>query len=116
MGRDASNLPTEQWTPHYKVFLSDGITPCLPACLPLVRALHGESVQMELMVERPGPGNGICLEVTARPLKADLGYNLGVNSYIQKPVDFDQFRATVKSLGLYWLVVNRSPGTDHTPE
>jgi two-component system, response regulator len=44
------------------------------------------------------------------------GYNLGVNSYIQKPVDFDQFRATVKSLGLYWLVVNRSPGTDHTPE
>jgi CheY-like chemotaxis protein len=44
------------------------------------------------------------------------GYDLGVNSYIQKPVDFDQFRATVKSLGLYWLVVNRSPGTDHAPE
>jgi two-component system response regulator len=43
-------------------------------------------------------------------------YNLGVNSYIQKPVDFDQFRATVKSLGLYWLVVNRSPATDHAPE
>ena len=32
-------------------------------------------------------------------------YNLGVNSYIQKPVDFDQFRSTVKTLGLYWLVV-----------
>jgi two-component system, response regulator len=38
-------------------------------------------------------------------------YSLGVNSYIQKPVDFDQFRATVKTLGLYWLVVNRSPMT-----
>ncbi len=36
-------------------------------------------------------------------------YSLGVNSYIQKPVDFDQFRATVKTLGLYWLVVNRPP-------
>src|SRR5580692_9750903 len=36
-------------------------------------------------------------------------YNLGVNSYIQKPVDFDQFRKTVKTLGLYWLVVNQSP-------
>nr|HEV7954367.1 response regulator [Candidatus Acidoferrales bacterium] len=37
------------------------------------------------------------------------GYQLGVNSYIQKPVDFIQFRDTVKQLGLYWLVVNQSP-------
>jgi DNA-binding response OmpR family regulator len=37
------------------------------------------------------------------------GYNLGVNSYIQKPVDFEQFRKTVKTLGLYRLVVNQSP-------
>ena len=36
-------------------------------------------------------------------------YRLGVNSYIQKPVDFDQFRDTVKQLGLYWLVVNQAP-------
>ncbi len=36
-------------------------------------------------------------------------YKLGVNSYIQKPMDFDQFRQTVKSLGLYWMVVNRLP-------
>src|SRR5580704_7277526 len=32
------------------------------------------------------------------------GYGLGVNSYIQKPMDFDQFRETVKSVGLYWLL------------
>ena len=37
------------------------------------------------------------------------GYQLGVNSYIQKPVDFDQFRSTIKSLGYYWLVVNEAP-------
>jgi two-component system response regulator len=36
-------------------------------------------------------------------------YKLGVNAYIQKPVDFDQFRAMVKSLGLFWLVVNQPP-------
>ena len=44
------------------------------------------------------------------------GYNLGANSYIQKPVDFDQFRTTVRTLGLYWLVVNQSPMTDHAPQ
>jgi two-component system response regulator len=37
------------------------------------------------------------------------GYELGVNSYIQKPVDFAEFRKAVKLLGLYWLVTNRPP-------
>jgi CheY-like chemotaxis protein len=37
------------------------------------------------------------------------GYDLGVNSYLQKPVNFDEFRKMVKLLGLYWLVTNRPP-------
>jgi two-component system, response regulator len=37
------------------------------------------------------------------------GYGSGVNSYIQKPVDFDQFRTTVRTLGMYWMVVNQPP-------
>jgi two-component system response regulator len=37
------------------------------------------------------------------------GYNAGVNSFIQKPVDFEQFRETVKTLGMYWLMVNQLP-------
>jgi CheY-like chemotaxis protein len=36
-------------------------------------------------------------------------YNLGANSYIQKPVDFEKFRNTVKTVGLYWLVINQPP-------
>ncbi len=36
-------------------------------------------------------------------------YGLGANSYIQKPVDFEQFRETVKSMGFYWLVINQAP-------
>jgi two-component system response regulator len=36
-------------------------------------------------------------------------YALGVNSYIQKPVDFDQFRETIKQIGMFWLVVNEPP-------
>lgn len=34
-------------------------------------------------------------------------YNLGVNSYVSKPVVFDEFAETVAQLGLYWLAVNR---------
>ena len=37
------------------------------------------------------------------------GYRLGVNSYIQKPVDFEQFRQTIKQIGLFWLVINVPP-------
>jgi two-component system response regulator len=37
------------------------------------------------------------------------GYDLGVNSYIRKPVDFGQFAEAVKQLGLYWLVINEAP-------
>jgi PAS domain S-box-containing protein len=73
MGRGATDLPTEQWTPHYQVFLADGITPCPPDCLPLVRAIYGEAIKVELMVQPPGPEPGKFIEVTARPLKDARG-------------------------------------------
>jgi len=36
-------------------------------------------------------------------------YDLGVNSYIQKPVDFVQFQETLRTLAHYWLLLNESP-------
>jgi two-component system response regulator len=36
-------------------------------------------------------------------------YRLGVNSYIQKPVDFDQFTEAVRQLGFYWILLNKPP-------
>jgi CheY-like chemotaxis protein len=43
------------------------------------------------------------------------GYRLGVNSYIQKPIEFNQFQTIIRDLGYYWLVVNQSPPPEAFP-
>jgi two-component system response regulator len=49
--------------------------------------------------------------LTSSNLESDIarGYALGANSYVQKPVDFDRFRETVRLLGFYWLTTNEPP-------
>jgi two-component system response regulator len=37
------------------------------------------------------------------------GYELHANSYIRKPVDFDQFTEAIRQIGLYWLLLNEAP-------
>ena len=49
--------------------------------------------------------------LTSSKQEADMvrSYRMGANSYIQKPVDFEQFHAMIKQLGFYWLLVNQPP-------
>jgi len=42
------------------------------------------------------------------------GYDLGANSYVCKPIQFDQFATAVAQLGVYWLVINEQPPTGQT--
>ena len=41
-----------------------------------------------------------------------MGYNLGANSYVRKPVDFNEFSDAIRNLGLYWLVLNQTPAAE----
>ena len=50
--------------------------------------------------------------MTSSHEESDLveSYQLGVNSYVVKPMDFDKFAEMVEEVGLYWLISNKTPG------
>jgi CheY-like chemotaxis protein len=37
------------------------------------------------------------------------GYNLGVNAFVQKPVDFEQFNEAIRQIGMFWMLINQAP-------
>lgn len=51
----------------------------------------------------------VVLTTSAEPFDVDTVYELGANSYIQKPVEFERFVDVVRQIGLYWLALNEPP-------
>ncbi len=62
--------------------------------------------------ERTSLSPVVILTSSSSPDDVAAGYRCGANSYVRKPVDFDQFAGLVREIGSYWLVVNEPPSND----
>jgi two-component system, response regulator len=91
-GRDTSNQPT--------LTLLDLKLPKIPG-LEVLRRMRSEAATRRLPV--------VILTSSDEEQDVARSYDLGVNSYMRKPVDFRQFAQAVEQLGLYWLVLNEPP-------
>jgi two-component system, response regulator len=91
-GREASNLPA--------LMLLDLKLPRLPG-LEVLRRLRADPRTRRVPV--------VILTTSKEEQDLTMGYDLGANSFVRKPVDFKQFATAVSQLGLYWLVLNEGP-------
>jgi len=85
----------------------------LPVCLFLDLKLPKMDGLEVLKAIRKDPALGLLpvIILTSSKEEQDLvsGYQLGANSYVRKPVDFEEFVGVARQLGLYWLLVNEPP-------
>jgi len=91
-GRDVSDLPA--------LALLDLHLPKVSG-LDVVRAIRADPRTRRMPV--------VILTSSNEEQDVAAGYDLGVNSYIQKPVDFARFVDAIRTLGLYWLLLNEPP-------
>jgi PAS domain S-box-containing protein len=73
LGLGATNLPSQEWTMHYGLYLADMVTPFPADQLPLVRAIRGEASTVEMYVRNPELDQGTWIEVGGGPLKDKNG-------------------------------------------
>jgi len=96
-GRDISEQPA--------LVLLDLKLPRIPG-LEVLRSIRGDARTRRLPV--------VILTTSKEEQDLAAGYDLGVNSYVRKPVDYKQFAAAIEQLGLYWLVLNEAPPKPNT--
>jgi len=73
LGLEALNLPSQQWTAHYGLYLEDMVTPFPADQLPLARAIQGETCTAQMFVRNPKLEQGTWIEVGGGPLKDKSG-------------------------------------------
>jgi two-component system, response regulator len=93
-GRDPTDIPT--------LTLMDMKLPKVSA-LDVLRRIRSDARTRRMTV--------VILTTSNEEQDIAAGYDLGVNSYIRKPVDFQQFTHVVKQVALYWLLLNEPPPT-----
>lgn len=93
--RDLRDMP--------RVILLDLKLPLLDG-LEVLRRIRGD--------ERTKTTPVVMLTSSAHETDVVESYRLGVNSYIVKPVDFAQFTESIKTIGMYWLLINKPPVTE----
>jgi two-component system, response regulator len=78
--------------------------------------VHGLDVLQRLRADPRGKLTPVVI-LTSSKEDSDLvrGYSLGVNSYVRKPVDFQEFVGAVAQLGMYWLMLNQVPDPSILP-
>jgi len=76
-GMDAEPVPPQEWSRHYDLFESDGVTPLATTRIPLYRALQGERVHDAEMVIAPKQGAARWIVANGRPIYSDGGKALG---------------------------------------
>ncbi len=91
-GRDNKELPA--------IVLLDLKLPIIDG-LEVLKRIRGNELTRRLLV--------VILTSSKEEQDVASGYDLGVNSYIRKPVDFLQFAEAIKQLGIYWLLLNEAP-------
>ena len=73
LGMGATDLPSQEWTEHYGLFLNDTVTPFPSEQIPMVRAIRGEVSTTEMYVRNPKIAEGAWIEVCSGPLKDKHG-------------------------------------------
>jgi PAS domain S-box-containing protein len=73
LGLGATNLPSQEWTAHYGLYLEDTVTPFPPDQIPLVRAIRGEISTTQMYVRNPELEKGAWIEVYGGPLRDKNG-------------------------------------------
>jgi PAS domain S-box-containing protein len=82
VGLGQANVPPEQWSQHYGVYLPDMVTPFPPEQNPLARAIRGEAGTAEMFLRNHALAEGVWIEVSASPMKdKDGGLHGGVVAF-----------------------------------